>query len=116
MRGPKLREDLSTGYEPRFSTENIREQTGETVFHGYLQEACFVLAVPSWKLEPKRDPRRRVPKWDRADVIKTSLLRNSNQSSTLIQSVETNIYYEPSSISDVQPAEGADPRNSLAEL
>ena len=33
---------LRTWYGLQLSTETPREQTGETVFHEYLQEACFV--------------------------------------------------------------------------
>ena len=38
-----LREYLSTGYGLRFSTEIYGSKREKTVFHEYLQEACFVL-------------------------------------------------------------------------
>ena len=42
-----VREYSSTGHRLRFPTKNIREQT---VFHEYLQEACFVLTNISGNL------------------------------------------------------------------
>ena len=38
-----VREDLSTGYGLRFSTETYGSKREKTVFQEYLQEACFVL-------------------------------------------------------------------------
>ena len=40
---PKRRGDLSTGYGLRFSTEIYGSKWEKTVFHEYVQEACFVL-------------------------------------------------------------------------
>ena len=37
-----IREDLGTEYRLRFSTEIYGSKREKTVFHEYLQEACFV--------------------------------------------------------------------------
>ena len=40
---PPLREDLGTGHRLRFSAVICGSKREKTVFHEYLQEACFVL-------------------------------------------------------------------------
>ena len=40
-----LREDLSTGYGLRFSTEVCGSEREKTVFHGSLQKTCFVTEI-----------------------------------------------------------------------
>ena len=45
-----LREDLSTEYGLRFSTEIYGSRWAKAVFHEYLQEACFDLAEISGNL------------------------------------------------------------------
>ena len=47
---PRFREDLSMGYGLRFSMEIYGIKQEKTVFHEYLQEACFVLTEMSGNL------------------------------------------------------------------
>ena len=52
-----VREDLSTGYGLRFSTDIYGSKRGKHVFHEYLQEYCFVLSGISEHLRKPPEPR-----------------------------------------------------------
>ena len=48
---PNLREDSSTGYGLRFPAEIYGSKRENTLFHEYLQEACFIFTEISEHLQ-----------------------------------------------------------------